>query len=112
MTPWLAVWRVLARCVTFGPDCAGKALCVAVMRSVWTWGRNSVGEGDGIESVILTEFPRVSAVATPFAAGHGPGRFPPIPWGGATSDVTPWLVSVLVTAGPGKGGRMCHAPGR
>lgn len=52
---WLAVWRVLAVCVTFGTDCAGKALYRALIRSVWTWAGNSVGGSDGIPSSVLTE---------------------------------------------------------
>ena len=39
----------------------------------WAAAGNSVGDGDGIGSEFLTEFPRVSGLLTPFAAGHGVG---------------------------------------
>lgn len=41
----LAVWRVLAVNATFGPSGTGKALCVALWRSVWTRA-GGVGAGD------------------------------------------------------------------
>ena len=62
---------------------------------------NSIGNGDGIESVILKQFLRVSGLVTPFAAGHGSGpgglrriwRIPLAltmePMAGETSDVIP-----------------------
>jgi hypothetical protein len=98
---WLAVWCAFAVCVTFAPSAERKVLWWALWRSIWTWAGvvlvwssvlgakaaagNSVGEGDGIESVILTQFLRVSGLVTPFAAGHSvvawevfpdPGEYP------------------------------------